>query len=145
MSKTYAHVIDSHCHCGNIEIDLHTDKSESDFTPRACQCTLCRRHGASWIADPDGEVRARIRDRAQVSFYRFGHKTSDFIICKSCGVLMMAMSEAQGRTRAVLNVAAMLDRTFAGAPVATDLEGETVDGRMDRRERNWTGKVVFEG
>ena len=83
----------SHCHCGNLSVELYTEKTEEDFTPRTCQCDLCKQHGASWISDPEGEAKFIIKDRDLANFYRFGHSTSDFVICKTCGVLMIALCQ----------------------------------------------------
>ena len=80
------------CHCGNISFTLKTNKSENEFTPRTCQCTLCRKHDASYISDPDGVLDV-LFNSAITSKYRFGHSTADFIICKECGVLTMALCD----------------------------------------------------
>ena len=126
-------------------MELHTNRTHDDFTPRTCQCALCRKHGASWISDPEGEARVSFKDREGSSFYRFGHGTSDFICCSKCGVLMIAVCDIEGRDRAVLNVTAMSDEVFTAEPIKTNFDGENVEGRLDRRGQNWTGRVVFEG
>ena len=141
----YKNTIRGGCHCGNIEIELHTDKETADFAPRTCQCTLCRKHGATWISDPDGEAQVRYVDRAGVSRYRFGTGTSDFIVCKTCGVLTIALCEIEGRTRAVLNIKSLPDHKFATEAVLTNFDGENVEERLARRERNWTGRVTVVG
>ena len=70
---SYKNCIKGSCHCSNITLSLYTDKSDSDFVPRTCQCDLCKKHGASWISDPLGEVHVAFLDRGDVSFYRFDH------------------------------------------------------------------------
>jgi hypothetical protein len=141
----YNNTIKGGCHCGNVTIELHTDKKVADFTARTCQCTLCRKHDASWISDPDGEAQVRYVDRAYVSPYRFGTGTSDFIICKKCGVLTIALCEIEGRTRAVLNIKSMLDHKFTKETVLTNFDTENVEERLARRGRNWIGKVSVIG
>jgi hypothetical protein len=138
----YSNTIQSNCHCGNIRLELHTNRSPSEFTPRICQCTLCRKHNASWISDPEGEAKLHIENKDSASFYRFGLKTADFIICKICGVLMIAVCEIKGRHRAVLNSTAMINHVFA-VPMLTDFDGENVESRLARREQNWTGNVII--
>jgi hypothetical protein len=133
------------CHCGNVLFVLHTNKTENDFTPRTCQCTLCRRHDASWISDPEGTAEVTYSDKQNVSFYRFGTETADFIICKNCGVLMVATCEIEGAKRAVLNIKSMLGHSFTKAPILTNFDGEKVEGRLDRRKQNWTGRVAVAG
>ncbi len=142
---SYQNTFKGGCHCGNIHIELHTDKVENDFTPRTCQCGLCKQHGASWISDPDGEAKLIIKDRGLTSFYRFGHSTSDFVVCKKCGVLTIAICELKDRTKAVLNITSMTNENFTNPAILTNFDGETVDSRLSRRTQNWTGHVIIEG
>lgn len=137
------HILSGACHCGNIRMDLHTQKKADELVPRECSCSFCRKHQASWISDPEGSVHIRYVDAKRVSPYRFGTKTADFIVCAYCGVLMVTTCEIEGRLRAVLNIRAMADVAFA-PPVTTDFDGEDVQSRLARRARNWTGSVVFE-
>jgi hypothetical protein len=141
----YKHTFFGSCYCGNIKLELHSNKDESQLAPRTCSCPFCTRHGASYISDPEGQLRLKYDDPSIVSRFRFGHKTADFIICAKCGVLMTALSETEGSLRAVINVKPMLDHHFTAAPVITDFEGETVEERLARRARNWTGNVVVDG
>ena len=132
------------CHCGNISLDLHTEKGESDFVPRECSCTLCRKHRASWVSDPEGTLHLHYKNKDLVSSYRFGHKTSDFIVCARCGVLMVALCELEGRTRAVIYIRSMPEVTFAAQPITTNFDGKDIPVRLARRGRNWTGNVMFD-
>ena len=132
------------CHCGNITFDLHTTKKAEALVPRECSCSLCRKHQASWTSDPEGTLHLHYKNRDHVSPYRFGHGTSDFIVCARCGVLMVALCEIEGRTRAVLNIRAMPEGLFTAPPITTNFDAETVEERLTRRKRNWTGNVVFD-
>ena len=144
MDQQYKNIIEGRCHCGNVHLELHTDRDEHELTPRTCQCSYCRSHGASWISDPGAEVRLRFDDREQVTFYRFGHKTSDFVVCRNCGVPTIAICELEGRLLAVVNTTAMTDRKFTAPPAKPDFDQETVDSRLERRGRNWIGNVIIE-
>jgi hypothetical protein len=42
------------CHCGNIHVRLRLSKPPSANPLRACQCSFCRAHNTSTVADPDG-------------------------------------------------------------------------------------------
>lgn len=143
MSVQYSNVLNGGCHCGNVSIALHTNRPHDEFVPRTCQCSLCKKHDASWISDPDGEATLSYKNKGNVSFYRFGHSTSDFIVCKNCGVLTIALCEIDGRMRAVLNIKSMTDETFTADPVMTNFDSETVGSRLERRGRNWTGNVII--
>jgi hypothetical protein len=101
---------------------------------------MCRRHGASYISDPGARLSLRYRDRSLLSTYRFGHGTSQWIICSRCGVLTAVLCEIEGRLRAVVRVQSMLEHAFP-AEVSTDFEAESVAERLERRARSWIGAV----
>ncbi|MGD8325938.1 MAG: hypothetical protein PVF65_03390 [Sphingomonadales bacterium] len=144
MAKPYKNTMESNCHCGNIQLVFHTNKQTQDFTPRTCQCSHCRGHGANWISDPEGEVRLKFQNPEDVNSYQFGHKTADFILCKNCGVLMISICEIDGRKRGGLNSTATTNIDFPSEPVNTHLGSETIEGRLERRAKNWIGNVIFE-
>ena len=128
------------CHCGNVEFTLFTEKSPGELVPRRCSCTMCRRHGASYISDPGGRLVLRYGDPSLLSIYRFGHGTARWVICSRCGVLTTVLCEIDDRLRAVVRVQSMVDHTFA-SEMPTDFEDESVAGRLDRRAKTWIGTV----
>jgi hypothetical protein len=134
------HDLGGSCHCGNVEFTLFTQKSSDELVPRRCSCTMCRRHCASYISDPDARLVLRYGDPSALSIYRFGHGTAQWIICSRCGVLTAVLCEIDGRLRAVVRVQSMVNHTFA-PETPTDFEDETVAGRLERRARNWIGTV----
>lgn len=138
MDKTQ---ITGECHCGNIRLRFETARDPVQLVPRDCSCGLCRKHRASWVSDPEGEVRVEFQRPEQVSFYRFGHKTADFVLCAHCGVLMLAHCRIDDRSYAVLNRNAMPEGTFAATPITTDFEAEDTPSRLARRKKNWTSNV----
>jgi hypothetical protein len=129
------------CHCGNVAFSLFTEKSADDFVPRRCSCSMCRRHGGSYISDPGARLALRYRDRSLLSTYRFGHGTAQWIICSQCGVLTVVLCEIEGRQRAVVRVQSMLEHAFRAPEVSTDFESESVAERLARRSRTWIGTV----
>jgi hypothetical protein len=84
-----------------------------------------------------------VYDSADVSCYRFGHETADFIICPRCGVLTVVLCEIDDQMRAVVNIKSMLDHVFPATETAVNFDGETDEERLARRKKNWTGEVVF--
>lgn len=131
------------CHCGNVEFTLLTQQSEQSLVPRRCGCTMCRRHGASWVSDPDARLELCCRDEARLSVYQFGQKTSHWIVCAQCGVLTAVISRIDGRLRAVVRSQSMVDHRFSAPEVATDFEEESVESRLARRARTWIGSVTI--
>jgi hypothetical protein len=131
------------CHCGNVEFTLLTEQSERSLVPRRCGCSMCRRHGASWISDPDAQLELRYRDESRLSVYQFGHATSRWIVCARCGVLTAAICTVDGRLRAVVRSQSMVDHHFSAPEQATDFEGESIESRLERRARTWIGSVTL--
>ena len=129
------------CHCGNVSFTLVTEKSAGDLVPRRCSCSMCRRHGASYISDPGARLALRYRVRSLLSVYRFGHGTAQWIICSGCGVLTAVLCETEGRLRAVVTVQSMVEHAFLAPEMQTDFEAESVAERLERRARTWIGTV----
>jgi hypothetical protein len=129
------------CHCGNVEFTLFTEKSADELVPRRCSCSMCRRHGASYISDPAARLALRYRDQSLLSVYGLGHRTSQWIICSRCGVLTAVLCEIEGRLRAVVRVQSMVAHAFLAPEIPTDFEAESVADRLGRRTRTWIGTV----
>jgi hypothetical protein len=121
------------CHCGAIRFAFETDRP---LAPRACQCGFCRRYGARNVTDPAGS--AVLTLGPETLRYRFGTRTTDFLICGRCGVYVGAAAELGGRTYVTLNLNAFDDPRpdLAAAPVC--YEGEGAAAKADRRRANWT-------
>jgi hypothetical protein len=105
---------------------------------RACQCSFCRGHGARTISDPNGSVTFRVADPAKLTRYRFGTRSSDFLVCGNCGVYVAALITSSKGQFATLNINTipMLPEIPEAAPVSYD--GESADERNSRREQRWT-------
>ena len=136
--------IEGACHCGNLRFTLQWPVPEGSIAVRACSCTFCRKHGGVYTSHPKARLEVRIADVSQVQRYRFGTETADFHICRACGVVPVVTSEIEGRLYAVVNVNSFegIDRAELKEAVA-DFEGETTDGRLARRQRNWISEVSF--
>ena len=85
-----------------------------------------------------------MKDPSLVSRYTFGTRTAEFHVCSGCGVVPVVTSEIAGRLYAVVNV-----NTFEGVDAAllrrasANFDGEGTDSRLERRARNWIGRVLF--
>lgn len=126
------------CHCGKVNASFESSKTPAELAPRACQCGFCRRHGAATVSDPAGEVVIGAAPD-DFHFYRFGLKTSDFLICRHCGTYVAAAIGEAPRIRATLNVAGLAMADFlAIRPQPVDYSRETTDERIARRVTRWT-------
>jgi hypothetical protein len=139
-------LIEGRCHCGNIAFALDWDDVSSGIPARACGCSFCTKHGGVWTSNPAAHLRVRVRDALLASDYRFGTGTATFHVCSRCGSVPVVSCEIDGRVYAVVNV-----NTFENVDgallrrAAADFDGETLDSRLARRQRNWIADVRFTG
>ena len=139
-------VINGACHCGNVSFTLDWLPAPNEIPARACGCSFCRKHGGVWTSTPTGALKIKVKEQASVSRYAFGTRTAEFHVCARCGVVPVVTSEIAGRLYAVVNVntfdavdASLLRRSSA------NFDGEGTDSRLERRARNWIGRVQFVG
>jgi hypothetical protein len=133
------------CHCGNLSFEFETGLAPGELPVRACQCTFCRGHGALSTSDPKGSVRIRATDASLVQRYRFGLGITDFLICRRCGVYLLAMMEIDGAHYAVLNANVLDSRDRLAPPQPMDYDGEDAAGRSARRKARWTPVSGLQG
>jgi len=126
------------CHCHNVAIRLHSDKTPSELPLRSDSCSFCNKHRAVYTSDPRGEVFVEIGDANLLTRYRFGTRTADFLICKACGVFVAAYMPEP--SLAVVNANVLDARTdfLANDLGVVDLDGESLDARLARRRARWT-------
>ena len=131
-------VLEGRCHCGAVRYTFHASQPPAQWIVRACQCSFCRAHGARTTSDPDGSVTFEIADASKLERYRFGTKTTEFLICNGCGVYLAAVLTSTRGQFATLNVNAIrsLPDLAEAAPVSYD--GESAEQRKARREQRWT-------
>ncbi len=129
------------CHCGNIRFRLSTGRNADTLPLRACGCSFCRRMGARYTSDPEGELHIAIADPAAVSRYRFASGAVEFLICTRCGGMPAAVSRIDSRTFAVVN-ANTLDLPLGGDTPIVNFSAETPQEGEERRRRNWIGRVT---
>ena len=127
------------CHCGNLRYELETQLPLDALPLRACQCAFCKGHGARSTSDPAGRICFTAADATQLTRYRFGLRTADFLICARCGVYVGAsMREADGQW-AIINANTLdgvAQLTQTSAPM--DYDGEDVARRQARRAQRWS-------
>jgi hypothetical protein len=133
------------CHCGNLSLSFETAHSAEELPVWICSCSFCRLHGARTTSDPEGRVSIRVREPAQLSRYRFGLATADFLVCRRCGVYLAAVIPADHKDGACgsVNVTALdaADRfTCSSVGIAP---AESASERRSRRRSNWTPVAAF--
>ncbi len=130
------------CHCGQIAAHYHTEKPPSAWELRACQCSFCRAHGALTTSDPQGLLEFCAATPALLQRYRFASRSTEFLICRECGVYVGASLSAASQRRGILNVHTLSVALRAlPAPQAVDYARESSAERQSRRLKRWTPLV----
>ena len=135
-----------HCHCGNLELTMDTGQQVEALPLRECQCSFCRSHRVRATTDPTGSVRITVHAPEDLSRYRFGLRTADFLVCKRCGNYLAAvLSTPEGRRYATVNVNLLeAAQRFTQPTAAVSYESETEAQRRARRMANWTPVASFD-
>jgi hypothetical protein len=127
------------CHCGNVQIRFESAEDPAQIPLRACACSFCRSHGARTLMDANGSVEFSVQDESLLSRYRWSLKTADFLVCARCGNYCGAVIAHGGQERAIVNANLLHDRmSFDRSASSVSYEGETEEGRIARRMKNWT-------
>ena len=138
--------VKSHCHCGNLQAELTTDKAPEDMWLRACQCDFCRSHNMRSLSDSEGRMAIRVADGAAVNRYHFGLKMVDFLICRNCGNYIGAVQEVDGQLYGIMNANLTENRGVQfGEADHRFYEEETGEERSARRKKVWTPATLTVG
>ena len=136
------HVFEGGCHCGAVGFTLRTSQEPAQWTVRACQCSFCRGHGARTTADPNGSVTFRITDASKLKRYRFGTRSTDFLVCGECGVYVAALLTSSRGQFATLNINTIRTPLNAPEPEPVSYDRESIEQRQARRGQRWTPVAV---
>lgn len=132
------------CHCGAIGFSYETRLPPREWSVRACQCAFCRAHGSLTTSDPAGSLAFHANDPEQLSAYRFALRITDFLVCRTCGVYIGAVTTVANSRYGIINVNALEPRPAdlrEPQPISYATENESE--RTGRREKRWTPLAVL--
>ena len=132
------------CYCGNVSVEVVLSVPLPRFTPRACDCDFCVKHGAAYISDPEGRLILRLRNPDQVNAFTQGSGTAQFVICGVCGVLVGATCASGSNVLGTLNTRALANRRDLGAPQPASPRLLSKSEKLSRWEQIWFRDVVIE-
>lgn len=138
-------LISGHCQCGNISFTLEWLPDQLEIPARACACSFCTAHAAAWTACPSGQLKVKIKDSVLVSRHSFATGTAQFHVFGCCGDVPVVTSRIDGQVFAVINA-----NTLQGSATTllkrepANLDGESVEARIERRRRRWIAYVVID-
>lgn len=131
------------CHCGRLRIGFSTGRHPADFTPRACDCRFCRKHGAAYVSDTAGRLSVSARENA-LHRYRQGSDTADFLLCGQCGVLVAVTFEHADRVYGAVNIGCLDGDSGFMAPVPASPRLLGADEKVSRWLKLWIPDVEFD-
>jgi len=111
--QTDTSMIQGSCSCGAVQ--WRFDGIPESAT--ACNCTLCRRYGALWAYDFEGQ---RIDVSGPTVSYVRGQKWIEFHFCAACGCVMYwraAVVGGNGRRRMAVNLRMSEPDSVAKIPI----------------------------
>lgn len=139
----HAHSLRGGCHCGAIRVDIELPRAPATYTPRACDCSFCCKHGVAYFSDPAGRLHIEVRDPAALGRYRQGNGLAQFLLCRNCGVLV-AVAYAEGARR-YATVNSRIIEGEPGFPNATPVSPQTLgaDDKVARWKAVWFADITF--
>jgi hypothetical protein len=138
------HIVKGGCHCGNISYVAEFSNELHSYTPRACDCKLCKSHGAAYASDKNGKLLITIKNEAEISRYRQGSRIADFIICKNCGVMTAVCYEENGCVYGTINIRSSEEYDLFSDGQEMRLTQLSDNERIKRWKDNWFSYVVIE-
>jgi hypothetical protein len=105
-------MLEGRCHCG--EVHWRFERKPDGAT--ACNCTVCRRYGALWIYDYEGQ---NVHVTGQTASYIRG-RAIEFHFCQKCGCVShwrAQNKDEDGLRRLAVNVRLSEPDTVASIPI----------------------------
>jgi [ribosomal protein S5]-alanine N-acetyltransferase len=131
------------CYCGNIRLSVTFSQDLSAYTPRACDCDFCRKHGAAYVSDPAGSLVVRVTDERELSRFRQGSNTAEMLLCRRCGVLVGALYQEADELFGTVNAQSLESRTFA-TEQSVSPKALSADRKVRRWREIWFPKLVLQ-
>ncbi len=131
------------CRCGRVTVEFGTSKSPGEFNPRACDCSFCLKHGASYVSDANGRLSIEVRGSDALSEYRHGSGSARFLVCRHCGVLVAVLYDGGGISYGTVNSRCIEEGMAFGAPQTVSPKSLTAEEKRQRWTRLWTPNVAL--
>ena len=133
-------ILHGSCHCGRLRLEFSTALDLAGFTPRSCDCSFCRKHGAAYISDPGGRLSVCVSPGSLLR-YRQGSKTAEFLVCGQCGVLVAVAFEHASRIYGAVNAGCLDGHAGFGEPVPASPQMLSPDEKISRWLKLWIPDV----
>ena len=131
------------CHCGKVQAALATARDPATLQPRACDCSFCRKHGAAWISDNEGELLVSANADDALREYRQGSGNARFLLCGDCGVLVAVLHDSGGVLRGAMNAGSVEGDVAFDVATAVSPQKLSAEEKTARWQQLWTPAVVI--
>lgn len=122
-----------------MEVALATQRDPATLQPRACDCSFCRKHGAAWLSDHEGELLVAAKSGAALHEYRQGSGNARFLLCGGCGVLVAVVSgDGDDALTGALNATCLDDAPRLGESTVVSPQQLRPDEKIARWQALWT-------
>lgn len=138
------HELKGSCHCGNVCVELALTRLPNEYNPRACDCDFCRKHGASYVSDPNGSLVVHVRDEKFLHRYRQGSNTADMVLCGNCGVLIGGAYKTAENVFAAINVMIIDGEVTFGKVKPVSPKELNAAEKVGRWTELWFANVLFD-
>ena len=137
------HEVGGGCHCRSILVQLRLSQPPITYSPRACDCDFCRKHGAAYVSDPEGSLEIRVKAQGDGRTYRQGSALAELLFCGNCGVLIGALYRDEGRVYATVNAKIVDGPTAFGAEQPVSPQKLAGNDKVKRWQDLWFANVVL--
>jgi hypothetical protein len=120
------------CHCGRIALSFSSSIPAGEFSPRACDCSFCVKHGAQYISDRNGSLVVNIKETDALGEHRFGHNLAKFLFCQYCGTFVAVLFETDGRIFGSVNTRCIEAGVKFGVPQTVSPQKLNADQKKER-------------
>jgi hypothetical protein len=131
------------CHCSQLAIEFSTSQDPAAINPRACDCSFCSKHGASYISDPAGRLSVSVNSAGSLREYQQGTNTARFLLCNHCGVLVAIIYRHDSRIFGSVNVGCLNGPTGLGNSMLASPQQLPQEEKISRWLNLWVPDVTL--
>lgn len=131
------------CHCSRLRLEFTTEQDPASIVPRACDCTFCQKHGATYVSDPAGRLSISESEPGALRAYRQGSNTARFLACGHCGVLVAVVFDHDSRIYGAVNARCLDGKTGFSNPIPASPQMLSPQEKISRWLQAWVPDVVL--
>lgn len=125
------------CKCSKWSIQVSTDLTLSQLSPRVCDCKYCKSHPLSAvISEPDMLIKL-IGESSGLVLRKNGDQLANFYHCCKCEELLAVGCVINGQMRGAINSLLLDQKVFLGKTIKIQPRLLTGSQKMNRWDKLW--------